>query len=125
MPGPRPATGPRRRKSLAPTARPLSAAGIELLRSAAGGNPHALVADEGVRRWTARVVDPTGLALGMIENTAAACLIHPEHGGTGIAPGRYLVRRQRERAASRQGWRGGDMLVADRRHASAAITRIA
>ncbi|MER7199723.1 hypothetical protein [Streptomyces sp. CB01635] len=89
------------------------AAGIELLRSAAGGHPHTLVADEGVCRWTARVVDATGLALGMIENTAVAYLIHPEHGGTGIAPGRYLVRRQRERAASRQGWRGGDMLVAD------------
>lgn len=48
-----------------------------------------------------------------VPSPAAAYLIHPEHGGTGIAPGRYLVRRQRERAASRQGWRGGDMLVAD------------
>jgi hypothetical protein len=71
---------------------------------------------EGACRWTDRVADPTGLALGMIENTAVACLIHPEHGGTGIAPGRYLVRRRRERAASRQGLRGGDQLIADRRH---------
>ncbi|MFD7183416.1 hypothetical protein ACFV90_25780 [Streptomyces sp. NPDC059904] len=88
-------------------------AGIELLRSAAGGNPHTLVADEGACHWTDRVVDPTGLALGLIENTAVAYLIHPEHGGTGIAPGRYLVRRQRERAASRHGLRGGDQLIAD------------
>ncbi|MET7658083.1 hypothetical protein ABZS99_04120 [Streptomyces sp. NPDC005463] len=49
----------------------------------------------------------------MIENTAVACLIHPEHGGTGIAPGRYLVRRRRERAASRQGLRGVGRLIAD------------
>ncbi|WP_406516907.1 hypothetical protein [Streptomyces sp. NBC_00134] len=66
--------------------RRVPAAGIELLRSAAGGNPHTLVADEGACHWTDRVVDPTGLALGMIENTAVACLIHPEHGGTASPP---------------------------------------
>ncbi|MFF1357182.1 hypothetical protein [Streptomyces sp. NPDC058297] len=49
----------------------------------------------------------------MTENTAVAHPIHPEHGGTGIAPGRYLVRRQRQRAASGQSWRGGDRLIAD------------
>ncbi|MCX5436141.1 hypothetical protein [Streptomyces sp. NBC_00063] len=53
--------------------RRVPAAGIELLRSAEGGNPHTLVADEGACHWTDRVVDPTGLALGMIENTAVAC----------------------------------------------------
>ncbi|MFD5122821.1 hypothetical protein [Streptomyces sp. NPDC058385] len=93
--------------------RRVPAAGIELLCGAAGGNPHTLVADEGACHWTDRVVDPTGLALGRIENTAVAHLIHPEHGGTGIAPGRCLVRRRRERAASAHGLRGGYQLIAD------------
>jgi hypothetical protein len=75
------------------------AAGIELLRSVAGGNPHTLVADAATCRWTAQVRDPVGLALGALVATAPAYLIHPEHGGAGIAPGRYLVRRQRERDA--------------------------
>ena len=82
------------------------AAGIELLRSAAGGNPHSLVAEPGTCRWTTGVRDPMRLALGMFETSAVAYLIHPEHGGTGIAPGRYVVRRQRERNTERTGWMG-------------------
>lgn len=87
------------------------AAGIELLRSAAGGNPHSLVADPGTCRWTENLEDPTNLALGMIEASAVAYLIHPEHGGTGIAPGRYVVRRQRERTTDRTGRRGNRMIA--------------
>ncbi len=71
--------------------------GVELLRSSAGGNPHTLVADPSTCRWTPHVQDPEGLALGVLTTTATAYLIHPEHGATGIAPGRYVVRRQRER----------------------------
>ncbi|MET9322554.1 hypothetical protein ABZX75_20540 [Streptomyces sp. NPDC003038] len=78
--------------------RDVPAEGIELLRSSAGGNPHTLVADPGQCRWVQDVSDPTGLAIGMLEASAIAYLIHPEHGATGIAPGRYVVRRQRERA---------------------------
>ncbi|MFI2350030.1 hypothetical protein ACH492_23855 [Streptomyces sp. NPDC019443] len=91
--------------------REVPSAGIELLRSAAGGNPHTVAADPGTCYWTARVVDPQGLALGMIETTAIAYLIHPEHGGTGIAPGRYVIRRQRERGEGTS--RTSDRLVAD------------
>ncbi|MFC8197094.1 hypothetical protein ACFWBR_13105 [Streptomyces sp. NPDC060006] len=87
------------------------AEGVELLRSAAGGNPHTLVADPGTCRFTTDVRDPVGLALGALEATAVAYLIHPEHGGTGIAPGRYVVRRQRERAMDRSGWRGNRMVA--------------
>lgn len=72
--------------------------GIELLRSTAGGNPHTLVADPRQCWWTFDVTDPTGLAIGALEATTVAYLIHPEHGATGIAPGCYVVRRQRERA---------------------------
>ncbi|MFE9251732.1 hypothetical protein [Streptomyces sp. NPDC007088] len=76
------------------------AGGVELLRGTGGGHPHTLVADPGTCRWTVGVHDPEWLALGLIENTAPAYLIHPEHGGTGLAPGRWLVRRQRERDGS-------------------------
>ncbi|MGW0016877.1 hypothetical protein ACWDUD_00985 [Rhodococcus sp. NPDC003382] len=89
---------------------PVPASGIELLRSAAGGNPHSLVADEGACTWTAPVADPRGLALGIVEVTGVAYLIHPEHGATGIAPGRYVVGRQRERGT---GLYGAARLVAD------------
>jgi hypothetical protein len=92
--------------------------GIELLRSAAGGNPHTLVADAGTCWWTTEVSDlPERLALGIVEATAVAYLIHPEHGGTGLAPGRYVIRRQRERNTG-TAWRDslsrrGDRLIAD------------
>lgn len=70
--------------------------GVELLRSAAGGNPHSLVADEGACTWTTQVRDSRGLALGVLDTRVVAYLIHPEHGATGIAPGRYVIGRQRE-----------------------------
>jgi hypothetical protein len=73
--------------------------GVELLRGSAGANPHTLVADPGGCRWTDQVIDPEGLALGVIDARAVSFLLHPEHGGSGVAPGRYVVRRQRERAA--------------------------
>jgi hypothetical protein len=65
---------------------------------AAGGNAHTLVADPGTCVWTGTVTDPTGLAIGVFEAMAPAYLLHREHGGTGIAPGSYVVRRQREQA---------------------------
>ena len=75
---------------------PVPQAGIELLRSAAGGNPHSLVFEAGNCTWTAGVVDPRGLALGILDTDVVAYLIHPEHGATGIAPGRYVIGRQQE-----------------------------
>ena len=89
---------------------PVPPSGIELLRSAAGGNPHSLVADEGACTWTGPVADPRGLALGIVEVTGVAYLIHPEHGATGIAPGRYVIGRQRERSS---GLYGAAQLVTD------------
>jgi hypothetical protein len=70
--------------------------GVELLRGAAGGNPHTLVADAGTCRWTIHVRDEDGLALGVFETSAVAYLLHPEHGASGCTPGTYVVRRQRE-----------------------------
>ena len=69
-----------------------------MLRAGTGGNPHTLVADPGTCRWTTGVDDPERLALGALRTTGVAYLIHPEHGGSGIAPGTYVIRRQRERS---------------------------
>lgn len=88
---------------------PLS--GIELLRSAAGGNPHSLVADGRGCTWSSPVHDVRRLALGILSNSETAYLIHPEHGATGIAPGRYVIGRQRERGGD--GWFSSTQLIAD------------
>ncbi|GAA3719936.1 hypothetical protein GCM10022224_102340 [Nonomuraea antimicrobica] len=71
--------------------------GVELLRGAAGGHPHTLVAEPGSCRWSTRVRDAHGLAIGVFAASAPVYLLHPEHGGSGCAPGTYVVRRQRER----------------------------
>ena len=100
-------------RAVTPTAgnwREVPAIGVELLRSAAGGNPHTLVADEGTCYWTTGVRDSLGLAIAVFDNTAPAYLVHPEHGGSGVAPGRWLVRRQQERDA---GFRARNVLIAD------------
>jgi hypothetical protein len=76
--------------------------GVELLRGGAGGNTHSLVADAGTCEWTVEVRDPLMLAIGMLRATSPVYLIHPEHGGTGIAAGTFIVRRQRE--ALRRPW---------------------
>ena len=75
---------------------PVPPEGVELLRGVAGGHAHTLVADPGTCRWTAMVTDPDRLTLGVFEATEVVYLIHAEHGATGSAPGRYVVRRQRE-----------------------------
>jgi hypothetical protein len=79
---------------------PVPAAGVELVRGVAGNNPHTLVADPDTCLWTTSVSDPLRLAVAVFGNTAPVYLIHPEHGGTGIAPGRWVVRRQQERGTS-------------------------
>lgn len=82
--------------------REVPADGVELLRGGTGGNAHTLVADPGTCLFTADVFDPTGLALGVFETMDVAFLLHREHGGTGIAPGTYVVRRQREQGPAVQ-----------------------
>jgi hypothetical protein len=76
------------------------AGGVELLRGEAGGNAHTLVADPDTCLWTADVTDTLELAIGVIDTMSSAYLLHREHGGTGIAPGQYVVRRQREHATA-------------------------
>ncbi|MGW5720626.1 hypothetical protein ACWEVP_30945 [Amycolatopsis sp. NPDC003865] len=92
----------------------LPAEGAELVRGGDGTNPHTLV---GVCQLTVQVADPAGLAVAMLHNTAPVYLVHPEHGATGIAPGRWIVRRQREHGGFRKvgarWYEGGPVLVAD------------
>jgi hypothetical protein len=68
--------------------------GVELLRGTAAGNAHTLLSG----RWTTDVTDQVGLAIGVMELEHAAYVAHVEHGYLGIAPGTYVVRRQREQA---------------------------
>ncbi|MEV6521466.1 hypothetical protein AB0M43_05890 [Longispora sp. NPDC051575] len=88
---------------------PVPRSGVELVRGEAGNNPHTLVADPGTCHWTTGVRDPLWLAIGMFSNTSPVYLVHPEHGGSGVAPGRWVVRRQQERSG---GFRR-NVLVAD------------
>lgn len=83
--------------SVWPNWRPVPPDGVELVRGGAGNNPHTLVADPGTYELTAGVRDPLDLGIAIVANGPPAHLIHPEHGGSGIAPGRRLVRRQQER----------------------------
>lgn len=96
--------------------REVPASGVELVRGVAGGNPHTLAADADTCRWTPHVSDRLRLTIAAVVNTAPAYLIHPEHGATGIAPGRWYVRRQQERGVRRAAGvdlSGRTVLVAD------------
>jgi hypothetical protein len=93
-----------------PRWRPVPPGGVELVRGVAGNNPHTLVADPDTCEWTAAIRDSLGLGIALFTNTAPVYLIHPEHGGNGVAPGTWLVRRQREAGARRS---SRPVLVAD------------
>jgi hypothetical protein len=81
-----------------PALRAVGPAGVEIIRGENGGHTHLLVADPAAAKWTADVSDSEGLAIGVLDAAAPVHILHAEHGGTGIAPGRYLLRRQREQA---------------------------
>jgi hypothetical protein len=72
---------------------PVPHGGVELVRGVAG---------PGVCEWTSNIHDPLGLGIALFTNTAPVYLIHPEHGGSGVAPGTWLVRRQQEAGFQRR-----------------------
>jgi hypothetical protein len=77
---------------------PVPTTGVAVLGGDATGNTHLLLASGRV------LFDPypamQTLTLGSLHVTeqATAYLDHPEHGNSGIAPGRYVLRRKREQA---------------------------
>lgn len=78
---------------------PVPAAGVAVVRGESGGNTHLLLA-EGDVRWVTVLAGSDDLALGLltVAEGATAYLAHPEHGYAGVAPGTYVIRRQREQA---------------------------
>lgn len=73
--------------------------GVAVVRGESGGNTHRLLA-EGDVRFDSRQASVASLTLGSLHVTegATAWLDHPEHGNSGIGPGRYVIRRKREMA---------------------------
>lgn len=87
---------------LSPATKAVPAAGVPVVRGESGGNTHLLLA-EGTVRFdldTQASTDSVNLTLGTltVEEGSVAYLAHPEHAYTGVAPGTYEIRRQREQA---------------------------
>ncbi|RKS79510.1 hypothetical protein BZB76_0981 [Actinomadura pelletieri DSM 43383] len=82
-----------------PAVTQVPASGIAVVFGEAGGNTHLLLASGDVR-YDAANGAADDITLGSLEvgDGATAWLDHPEHGNTGIAPGRYVLRRKREMA---------------------------
>ena len=72
---------------------PIPASGVVVV---AGQHDHVLAGADAI--WTTDVADVHGLAVGVVDAPHGAFLWHAEHGATGLAPGRWVVRRQREQA---------------------------
>lgn len=78
---------------------PVPAAGTPVVRGENGGNTHAIVADGTVYCDTRQATaGDLALATLVVPDGAVAYLAHPEHAYTGIGPGTYTLRRQREQA---------------------------
>lgn len=86
-------------RSSAKAGAPVPPEGVAVVRAEAGGNTHLLVA-AGAVRWAPIEGRPDALDLGVVDvaKGATAYLLHPEHGANAMAPGSYLLRRQREQA---------------------------
>ena len=86
------------------------AGGIAVIAAVGSGHEHRLFAGApGTATFglaNTRGANTRGADIGVLECTGPAYVLHPEHGATGIAPGAYVLRRQREQAAE-------ERLVAD------------
>lgn len=84
------------------SAKDVPAAGFPVVRGEVGGNTHLLIGDGKVRFAPVEETSSmtTNLDLGVLDvpEGSTAYLAHPEHAYTGIAPGQYVIRRQREQA---------------------------
>lgn len=76
---------------------PVPEAGVPVVEGGPGGHTHRLLAEGPVLfDWVTRRGQDVGLLT--VLGGAVAYLAHPEHGYAGIAPGTYVIRRQREQA---------------------------
>ena len=71
--------------------------GIPVIEAVGGGHEHRLFAGQPGTAFFAPA-GPAGQDIGLLECTEPAYIAHPEHAYTGIAPGTYTLRRQREQA---------------------------
>lgn len=89
-------------EKLSPATTAVPATGFPVVRGEVGGNTHLLLAEGTVRfDLDDRIsTDSVNLTLGTltVEENSVAYLAHPEHAYTGVAPGTYQIRRQREQA---------------------------
>ncbi|RSN15417.1 hypothetical protein DMB42_00720 [Nonomuraea sp. WAC 01424] len=81
-----------------PVRTPIPASGVPVVRGQAQANTHLLVADGKAFFTPDRSSGTLVLGVLTVEEGATAYLAHPEHAFTGIAPGTYELRRQREQA---------------------------
>lgn len=71
--------------------------GVDVVRAVDGSHAHTLLAPDGGCRIVLRDSGSADdLVIALIDSTETCYLLHAEHGATGLAPGRYEVRRQRE-----------------------------
>lgn len=80
--------------------KPVTTAGIEVIRGGAMNNAHTLrTLDAGIA-WQPVVFSDETVALGLltVPDGAQCFLEHPEHGFNGIGAGSYVIGRQREQA---------------------------
>lgn len=78
--------------------KPVPSAGVAVIEAVGSGHEHRLFAGRPGTATFGPANTTTGQDIGVLECTEPAYLLHPEHGATGIAPGTYVLRRQREQA---------------------------
>lgn len=75
--------------------------GVPVVRGEFGGHTHTLLAEGEVRFDAAPADDGLDIGVLTVAEDATAYLAHPEHAYSGIGPGTYVLRRQRELDTSR------------------------
>jgi hypothetical protein len=75
----------------------IPAEGVAVIEAVNGGHEHRLFASApGTATFT--FTGGPGQDIGILESTEPVYSLHVEHGAAGIAPGMYMLRRQREQA---------------------------